>query len=483
MRFGQKWKRVILILSYLLVSAIHPKAQTNMVFYPIENQNNSLGFNPAFLTTQRNYSFSIFPLSGMNVGYNNQLVIKDMVTNILKGNQTNDDFREVFNSMLKLDLFYQRMETNLLSFGFNSGFGSFDFRIKENMQIMTNLKGEFSDFLTSNSSQAVLVNNPQIFPALALHYREYSLGFAREIIKEKLTLGLRAKLYIGKLSVKSDVQGQVVQNSDDKYLLQINNPLYISFPIHIVQNADGSLKSVEPSDDFSVGSYLTNSKNMGVGVDIGLTYKINPDFVLSASVLDLGKINWKSNLNQMTFDGKYQFPQNYIVSDVNGVLIRNADFTADKVNFEELYKVTIAKSPYSTWMPITIYSGLKYKANPNLSLNILNRLVTTKNMNFNSTSITGVYNVKKNLAITSGYSIIGKSYNNIPFAIQYTSEAGQYFIGTDNLLSFMVPSLAQFSGATFGMCLFLFRSKTKYEEQLKYLPFYQKKKQKKGTNN
>jgi hypothetical protein len=97
-------------------------------------------------------------------------------------------------------------------------------------------------------------------------------------------------------------------------------------------------------------------------------------------------------------------------------------------------------------------------------------------MSFNSLSVTGIYDMNKKLAISSGYSILGKSYNNIPFAVLYTGGAGQYYIGTDNLLSLVVPSSAEFSGITFGMCFFLFRSKTKYKDQPEYLPFYLEKK-------
>lgn len=474
MKFERKGKLVFLILAYLLISVLQGKAQTNMVFYPMENQINSPSLNPAFLTSQSKYTLGIFPLTGMNVGYNNQLVIKNMLFKILNGQQTNDDYKEVFNSMVKLDLFYQRMENTIINVGYNSVFGSFDFRVKENMQMMTDLKGEFSEFLTNSSSQTILMNKPQVFSALALHYREYSLGYAREIVKNKLSVGLRAKIYFGKFSLSSDVQGEVVKNNNDIYL-QVQNQLELSFPMNIVTDSEGLLSSAETTAGFSIGKYLTNSKNFGTGFDIGLTYKINPDLTFSASVVDVGKINWKSNLNRITFNGNYKFPAVFIVSSDGKTVSKNSGFSNETTDFNELYKINIDESSFSTRLPVNFYAGLKYRINPKLNLSMVDRFIDYKSMSLNSISATGIYAIKKNLSLSSGFAIIGRSYLNMPFALLYNGGSGQYYIGMDNLLSMIVPSSAEFSGITFGMCFFLFKDKTKYKE-IDYLPFYKEKK-------
>ncbi len=481
MKFKRKSKQVFLILAYLILSVLHGKAQTNMVFYPMENQINSPGFNPAFLTSQSQYTLGIFPLTGMNVGYNNQLVIKNMLLKILNGEQTNDDYKEVFNSMIKLDLFYQRMENTIINVGYNSVHGSFDFRLKENMQLLTDLKGEFSEFLTNSSSQSILINTPQVFPALALHYREYSLGYAREIVKDKLSVGLRAKIYFGKFSVSSDVQGEVVKSSNDIYL-QLQNQLQLSFPMNIITDEEGLLSSVESTANFSIGKYLTNSKNIGTGFDIGLTYKITPDLMFSASVVDVGKINWKSNLNRMTFNGLYKFPAEFIVLSDGNTVTKNGGFSNETTDFNELYKIKIDESSYSTQLPVNFYMGLKYRINPKLNLSVVNRFISYKSMSLNSVSVTGIYDIKKNISVSTGFAVLGKSYFNMPFALLYNGESGQYYIGMDNLLSMIAPKTSDFSGITFGMCFFLFRNRNIYQDH-EYLPFYKEKKSNSSSAN
>jgi len=242
----------------------------------------------------------------------------------------------------------------------------------------------------------------------------------------------------------------------------------------IVTDSEGLLSSAETATGFSIGKYLLNSKNVGTGFDIGLTYKITPDFTFSASVVDVGKIDWKSNLNRMTFNGQYKFPAEFIVSSDGNTVTKNGGFSNETTDFNELYKIQIDESPYSTRLPVNLYAGLKYRIDPKLNFSVVDRLISYKSMSLNSVSITGIYGIKKNLSLSSGFAIIGKSYLNMPFAFLYNGVSGQYYIGMDNLLSMIVPSSAEFSGITFGMCFFPFKSKTRYKE-IDYLPFYKEK--------
>lgn len=75
---------VMLAVFFMAVSAV--KAQTNIAFYPLEEQFNSYSFNPAFLNPSGRFTFSIFPFGGMSVAYNNQAAVNQMATKFLQGN-------------------------------------------------------------------------------------------------------------------------------------------------------------------------------------------------------------------------------------------------------------------------------------------------------------------------------------------------------------------------------------------------------------
>jgi len=471
-------KQIVVLLALMSAFSILGNAQSNLVFYNEDEQFNASNFNPAFLTSQKKFTFSIFPLAGMTFGFNNQEVIKDVMTQFLKGDQTTQEFKGVFNSLVDQDLFFLNYETNLLSLGYNSDFGSLNFRIKENVLLMTDFKGDLSDFLMSPTFQIMAIDHPQLFGAEALHYREYSLGFAKEIIKDKLSVGGRAKIYYGKSILFSEVSGKIIERSDT-FFTQISGPMRLSIPANPDFN-NGILRDLNLAKEFEVGNYITNARNIGVGIDLGFKYKITPEIELSASVVDLGSIKWKQNINTLLFNDEYPFPEDNIdvKIDANGIPVLtkfNDKPLADTIAF----KLTLDETAFSKPLPTNIYVGLKYQVNPKLNIGVVNLFSKNKGLNYNSFSLTAHYEATPKLTIITGYSILGNSFSNLPLAVLYKREGGQTYFGTDNLLSFLFPSFSEFSGISFGTCFYLFRAKSiKYQDPLEYLPFYKRKKPK-----
>ena len=455
-------------------------AQSNMVSYPIKDQFNSSDFNPAFLTAQHQFTFSIFPLAGMSVGYNDQAVINKMLKNFLLGSKIPLDTNALFSSLAKRDLFYQRFESSLLNFGYNSSFGSFSFRIKDVELLMLNLKGNFSNFLVNPAYNTLIINQPQLFPADVVHYREYSIGFAKEIIKNKLYIGVRTKIYFGKASLVSEIQGELVTANNSFYLKTMGS-LKISAPVNIVIDDSGILQPFVLNNNFTPLNYLLNSKNVGTGIDFGIRYRFNSRMELSASMIDLGKINWKDNGKEIFLKGEYEFPQEYIVGSDANSLIKNPNFANAPMNYFDLFRVTYDKTVYSTPLPINFYLGMQYILNPKLNIGMVDRYISMKGLTQNSISLTSNYELSKKVTFCTGYSVIGNSYFNVPFAILYKWDSGQSFFGTNNLFSFLLPSLSEFSGVTFGTCFYLFNRRSKYKDQIDYLPFYKEKKDRSVT--
>lgn len=479
MKITRKIKLIAGLLAAISLFGLHGNAQSNLVFYHNHEQFNSSDFNPAFLTSQQNFTLGIFPISGMTVGYNNQAVIKDMVFQFIAGNQTQEDFTTVFNSLLTHDQFFQRMEMPILYFAYKSDLGVIDFRIKEVEHIASDFKGDFSSFLSTPEFQTFLLNQRQTFHARAFYYREYSLGYAKEIIKNKLNIGIRAKLYFGKSNLISEVEGGLERNNNQIFL-KTYGQARLTVPLNLFQE-DSLLSSATMSDDFTIANYLFNTKNMGAGIDLGLSYQITPQLEFSASIIDLGRINWNHNVNTMVFKGNHKFPEEYISELGDDYVTKKTDFSTDKENMNDLFKIAIEQKPYSTTLPATFYAGLNYQLNSTVNIGMVNRFISSKKLNQNSFSLTASYKLNKKLTLNSGYSIIGNSYTNMPFALLYNRESSQSFIGTDNLLSFVSPS-SDFSGITFGTCFFLFKHSSKYKPQRDYLPYFKEKKPKPTSN-
>jgi len=459
------------------------KAQTNMAFYPIENQFNSSGYNPAFLTSDAQFTFSIFPLAGTNIGFNNQKEIQNLMSKLLSGVNNDDEYIDIVKSMVGRPTFNQKLESELLTFTYRSQFGFLNFRIMESVAFSASVKGPVSEFMILPETKSVVVDEVQNIPAQIMHYREYSLAYSLPQENRKLSAGIRAKLYFGKSVFSSEISG-AIRNQGGSYALKTWGKGYISIPEDSVTNSYGSTNSL-PSIS-SIGSYVLNSGNPGIGVDLGLKYKITPKLSASLSVIDLGKIFWKTNLNSKIFDGEYPFKDTSIdpsFEDGVEVITKTSDSVSFTNSFSNVFNLSYVKSRFSTPLPVTVYAGLSYQVKPTINISLVNRFIQLKDMNHNSFSIFAKFDISKKLTVNTGYSIIGNAYNNIPLAIQLNRDFGQIYVGTDNLLAFVVPSVSEFSGLTFGTCFYLFRKRDLYDLPTETAPFHKPKKVKKVRNS
>jgi hypothetical protein len=411
----------------------------------------------------------------MSVGYNNQEEIKGMLKDFLSGSLDTASMKAVFNSLLKKDVFTQRFETSLLSFGYHSKIGSFNFRINEIEQLRSGLKNDFTQFINNPEFLTIQLDHPENLYANGVHYREYSLGYAREIIKDKLSVGLRAKVYYGKASMSTEAPGAVIEQNG-KYFLETSGPINMSLPVDFVFSEDSIITGANPSKGSTPLKYLFNRKNSGIGMDFGITYQATSKLQLSASMVDLGKIHWTSNLNRLNLKGKYEILPQYIQETGVDYVTKDPSFSNDtNGDLNQLFKCVIDSADYSTKLPVNFFIGSQYQINTKIKLGFVDRYTQSKGMSQNSFSLTANYELNKKLTLSSGYSVIGKSSNNIPFAMIYNWASGQSYLGTDNLLAFFAPSKADYAGVSFGTCFYIFKPKAKYT-QSEYLPFYKEKK-------
>lgn len=451
-------------------------AQPNLAFYPLDNQFNSFDYNPAFLTSRKKYTFSIFPLAGTSVGFNNQQVFKDMTSKFLSGEITNDDFREVFNSKVSQSTFLQNYESSLLSFTYRSKIGFFNFRIKESEYFMANLEGEITKFIFTTKINSATIGQSQYLPAQAAHYREYSLGYAYKSPSKRFSAGIRAKLYFGKFAFFSNVSGKIEKYQFNDYVLKTSGIVNVSFPANTISNPNDTAKSVNFSDKKQIFDYLFNTGNPGMGVDLGIKYDVTEALTVSMSIIDLGKIYWKTNLNSRINDGEYPLSKPFVYTRVGEVETISKSEVYSYSDTFDFSRLSSDSSPFSKPLPTSLYAGLKYRFNPGFSLAITDRYIVLKDLNYNSLSVSANFDVNKKLSISSGYSIIGDSYFNVPVAFLYDGNFGQFYLGTDNLASIVNPSSPDFAGISFGACFYLFTKKNMYLKRSELTPFYQPRK-------
>lgn len=477
MKRFQRNKRIYIFLVWLVLAVLGSKAQPNLAFYPLEEQFNASSYNPAFLYPKEKFTFSVFPFGGTSIGYNNQQIIKSLVKQTLSGISSDDDYKKVLQSLTDRSAFTQDLESTLLTFTARLKPGNFNFRIKEIQNFSTSLKGQITRFIFNNDIQSAVVGQIQNLPAQAMHYREYSLGYSLPFRNHKFSAGIRAKIYFGKAAIVSGLSGSIHNISND-YILQAGGKINLSIPlVQTPQNGESSTTlSLSGSNAME---YLMNSGNKGFGADLGIKYNITPKLGFSLSVIDLGRIDWKKNLNSKVFDGEYPIFIGNISSDIsaNGTEIltknfRNSSF-ADSI--PNIFNQTYDTTTFTTSLPVNIYAGIKYRINPKITISLVDRYMLLKNLNYNSFAMMASFELNKQLSVSTGYTTISNSYTNVSLALLFQGDWGQMFLGTENLLAFIIPSHSDFAGVSFGTCFYLFKNKNLSKSLSDDYPFFRQK--------
>ena len=144
----------------------------------------------------------------------------------------------------------------------------------------------------------------------AMSYVELAFGHSRKIT-EKLRVGAKMKLLFG--LGRADVKMENVKaelDASNRWLIQANAVADVSmkgFSYKVKEKEyksenRGSYQCVNKLDvsGFGIGGF-------GVAFDLGGIYKINEDWTVNASLLDLGFISWSNDMQARNMSGTFEF--------------------------------------------------------------------------------------------------------------------------------------------------------------------------------
>jgi len=277
-------------------------SQNKPVLYDFANLPQSLMLNPGF-ETNNEWHAGIPLLSGVslaigskglrvtNLFSNDGININTKLKNLIFSLKPNDHL--YINQ--KLELFYGgyrlKNRRDYLSFGFYEEFNFIGYYPKDYAILFYQGNQDLSRFYDAKSIK-IRTDLTGVF----------HIGLNRRI-SNKLIVGARFKLYSGAAEVKSS------RNKGLFYTTQDNNNLYT---LHFeginarVQSA-GLYKGAKYDNKF-YNNFLSNvffGGNFGIGFDFGFTYKRNNQIKYTASVQDIGFINYKKNVKSYSIKGSY----------------------------------------------------------------------------------------------------------------------------------------------------------------------------------
>lgn len=413
-----------IILSGLLISCslLKLSAQINQTLYAMPGLFQSQQVNPAFRPDNK-WTIQLTPilLPSIYLGFSNSaFALQDFKSDDLPGFTNKLEDKNYLSMNFQLDVLNVRFKAG--NFDFNFGFGErYDFRLTA--------PGDFFKFLINGNG--LVDNKPTFynfagFGANVNYYHDFSLGFSEKI--KRLTYGVKFHYLVGVANVTTE---------------RAEGTLYTDVDYSTTATADarysvtglGAIDSVS-SKNFStskIKSIALNTKNSGVGLDLGASYDLNDKFTVSASAINaIGYINWTNDVSNYTIDhGSYTF------TGLSGSTAE--DFTNFKTD-------TIVNRLNRNFKPDTSHQAYKSRLTPRYyvsgvyHLNARNHLSLMYYGEYYDSwhpGYTAAFDKQfgRHWNVALSYSIVNKSYNNLGIGTFLRIGAFETYLVTDNVLT------------------------------------------------
>jgi hypothetical protein len=280
------------------------------------------------------------------------------------------------------------------------------------------------------------------------HHREYALGFARQV-NDKVTIGGKFKYLYGMENISTGKSSLSFYTAPDDYQIELNS----DYVIHTSTTANKKKGTAD--------NYLFGLKNVGYGVDLGTTYKFNDRWKFMASVIDLGYIQWKSNVkNYVAESGNYKFDG----VDINQFINNNSNSSSNSNILDTLSNSFGPKEneeSYKTTLPTHGYMNVCYRINEKSNVTgLIHAQIFRETV---QPSLTASYNRKitGGFAASVNYSMINQHWNNVGFGFSVNAGPVQIYMISDNIIGTVNPLSNHTLHFNFGFNILFGRHKEK----------------------
>jgi hypothetical protein len=281
--------RKIAIYILLISAGFVTSAQSSLSFYNLGDATfQSSNFNPAYIPSDK-VMIGLPELSGVHLGYNNKLSYNDVITKTTEGTQE-IDFKKALSGLQRQNMVSAQTSISLFHVAFATRTkGAISFFANERMEADLLYSEPFMRMITNGNAstldEEISLSDTR---AMATYYREIGVGYAFRNDALGIKIGGRLKYLQGFANVSTpENMRATVKTGDETYNIDasLENTILRSSGLNIMDGSTGNL-----------GDHLISNGNRGVAIDLGMTYKMNDYTTISASLVDVGFISWKEDI-------------------------------------------------------------------------------------------------------------------------------------------------------------------------------------------
>ena len=456
----------------LLATAITTSAQESTTMYFMKGMPQSTMYNPALHNDSSAVELGLPGLSGIYVGLNGDFAVNDLI-HYGTGNMSDSliiDIDGFHNSLKDQNNFRQNFEMSVFYLGFRTRntFISFGVNEKESAQIGFG-KGFITFLKDGNSASMGAVQDLGDLTFNAYHYREFALGVSHDLMDGRLSVGAKFKALYGKFALQTERLNFKVETAGDGSNVKFTTDMALNFSGPMIPEYDENNYFNGFDDNFTANDYILNSDNMGMAFDLGAVFKVNPQITVSASIVDIGKIPFKSNVYNVTHLQSYTWEglnfsnslddtqPNYISAD------DMIDKEMDKLEaVVKPMKSEVSSKAFDMAIPTKVFIGGTYKLNEKINFGLLDRMYMYEGESVNTLTLSANAMLGKFFSVSGSYSAIGGTYDNLGLGMALRLGFLQLYMANDNLLALSDPAKAQFVNVRFGLNILFGRNYQKF---------------------
>ena len=410
--------RIVALLVFIsIIPVLSYTQEVNTLYYMDRIPQVSL-MNPAKQPVPNGYlNLPAISDINMNIG-NNTLTyddiimespVNDSLITFLHPDANTDDF---LNTLKPKNSYFTQFSTNLLGFGFRLGQSYLSFHARQKSSLKFSYPKDLMTFITKGNTKGEYTSLSN-FDLLTNHYLEYSLGYAGRV-NQDLSFGLRVKYLNGISNFRTDEFNLDLYTSQMADSLSLTSDIEIqgTAPVKVSTDSLGfvdEIKGIEPRIDDLF-------KNPGFAFDFGINYQLMDDLEISASVTDLGFINYSNYSHQYTVNGQFS----YTGIDVSSEFREDSDSdpAGDLLDsLQEATKLNYSEEGFLHFLGPKIFVGGNYQLTRKVDFGFLSRTTffggdvnQSFTLSANTRPIPGV-------SFSASYSVMNRAFNNLGLGV------------------------------------------------------------------
>jgi hypothetical protein len=408
-------------------------AQQNMTLYQMHDISQSNSLNPSVASDCKwSIMSNISVAAGIPVSYNDLGAGKDYI-----------DGTKFLSLLKNTNLISSNINLNLMTIGYRTGNLYLQASMSEKVAAKVSFSNElFELLLKGNAPYAGKTINANLALSMSV-YREYALNVAYDFGND-LWFGARGKLLFGRIGAQSINNILSLDTDPATYALELKSDILLNASI------PGSV-AVDPSDNtvnkfnsrIGVKHFIANPANNGAAIDLGVNKSFENGWKLSASVLNIGVINWTKDTHQLYQKSALKY------SGPTPEIKQWSDF-ADTLKSVRDFRYAGGAS-FLQWLAPEVIAGISYPVMDYLRAGI--------------TGYAGVSSVGVPWAITAtaltdntshvfgavSYTVANSSFVNIGAGLGLRMGGFNIHAITDNLLAFFNPASQRYATLQIGI--------------------------------